>query len=192
MASVFRFDFPTQQRSILFKDQLSDKVNKMKNTSCENWTLKSSEQRKWTSRYRKSNYKAYHCAVPGAVVIENFLPQFDGGRKSEENRQKKETGERFSSQKTEFWQATHLIYEQHMIDLSRYVMKYFWRRSFHGQRSIAIMILFRKAISLGLNDQYNTLSTFDKNWQITKGDLSQIISSLPDSFLFRSSFFIRF
>ena len=57
--------------------------------------------------------------------MENFLPQFDGGRKSEENRQKKETGERFSSQNTEFWQATHLIYEQHMIDLSRYVMKYF-------------------------------------------------------------------
>ena len=29
-------------------------------------------------------------------------------------------------------------------------------------------------------------------WQVTKGDLSQIISSLHDSFLFRSSFFIRF
>ena len=29
-------------------------------------------------------------------------------------------------------------------------------------------------------------------WQITKGDLIQIISSLHDSFLFRSSFFIRF
>ena len=29
-------------------------------------------------------------------------------------------------------------------------------------------------------------------WQVTKGDLSQIISSLHDSFLFRSSFFKRF
>ena len=29
-------------------------------------------------------------------------------------------------------------------------------------------------------------------WQVTKGDLSQIISFLHDSFLFRSSFFIRF
>ena len=29
-------------------------------------------------------------------------------------------------------------------------------------------------------------------WQVTKGDLSKIISSLHDSFLFRSSFFIRF
>ena len=29
-------------------------------------------------------------------------------------------------------------------------------------------------------------------WQMTKGDLSQIISFLHDSFLFRSSFFIRF
>ena len=28
-------------------------------------------------------------------------------------------------------------------------------------------------------------------WQVTKGDLSQIISSLHDSFLFRSSFFIQ-
>ena len=28
-------------------------------------------------------------------------------------------------------------------------------------------------------------------WQVTKGHLSQIISSLHDSFLFRSSFFIR-
>lgn len=139
----------------------------MKNTSCENWTLKSSEQRKWTSRYRQSNYKAYHCAVHGAVVIENFLPQYDGRRNNEENRQKEETGEDFLAKKTEFWHATHLIYEQYMIDLSRCVMKYFWRRSFHGERSIANMILFRKAISLGLNDQYNTLSTFDKNTKTT-------------------------
>ena len=29
-------------------------------------------------------------------------------------------------------------------------------------------------------------------WQVTKGDLSEITSFLHDSFLFRSSFFIRF
>ena len=34
--------------------------------------------------------------------------------------------------------------------------------------------------------------TPSRYWQVTKGDLSQIVSSHRDSFLFRSSFFIRF